>query len=102
LLERRSEAFLRLMGERATQRLVASYVHVVGLDSVVQGASSMVLTVIAAQPGKSTRYVNNSLLRVARVMRQSGFDGCCVCTDGDSTCAANGQQALAHVRDREL
>jgi hypothetical protein len=88
-----------LPGKRAAKRLIAGYMHVISFISVVPGVSSMVLMVIPAQHGKATQYVNDSLLRVARVMQGAGFDVDCVCTDGDSTYGANAQQAYAHVQN---
>jgi hypothetical protein len=52
--------------------------RVIGLFSVVLGVSSMVLLVIPAQPGKAAQSVNSSLIRVAGVMQQEGFDVGCV------------------------
>jgi hypothetical protein len=75
--------------------------HVIAFISVVPGLSSMVLMVIPAQHGKATQYVNDSLLRVARVMQGARFDVDCVCTDGDGTYRANAQQAYAHVQNPE-
>jgi hypothetical protein len=88
LVVRRGEAFLRSGEENAAEGAIASYMHVISFTSVVPGVSSMVLMVVPAQHGKATQCVNDSLIRVARVMREGGFDVECVCTDGDGTCAA--------------
>jgi hypothetical protein len=99
LLDRRGDAFLRFVGEKAAEDLVASYMHVISLISVVPSVPSIVLMVIPAPHGKVSQNVNDSLLRVATVMQGAGFDVVCVCTDGDSTYGANAQQACAQVQN---